>query len=173
MNKTLLSLTFASLFMVGAAQASDHSAVVDINGSLTGDHSECTVQTDLSSVDLSGEIVDLPQQGVFINDIATKLNYTVESTGESCYGRVALQFHGVADPTGTVLANTDTGETAAKGVGIELFDSARNLNTPLNINSQIIPHFPDSLYLQLVKLDGQTPVVGTVNGALTIDIVRL
>ncbi|MNY44283.1 hypothetical protein D3C86_1792970 [compost metagenome] len=71
------------------------------------------------------------------------------------------------------MANTDTGETAAKGVGIELFDSARNLNAPLNINSQIIPNIPDSLYLQMVKLDGQTPVVGTVNGALTIDIVRL
>ncbi|MBL5900521.1 type 1 fimbrial protein [Lelliottia amnigena] len=170
MNKTLLSLAFASLFMVGAAQAADHSAVVDINGSLTGDHSECTVQTDLSSVDLSGEIADIPQQGVFINDIATKLNYTVESTGESCYNRVAMQFHGVTDATGKVLANTDTGETAAKGVGIGLYDMYQD---PLDINSQITAHTQGSLYLQMVKLDGQTPVVGTVNGALTIDIVRL
>lgn len=170
MNKTLLSLAFASLFMVGAAQAADHSAVVDISGSLTGDHSECTVQTDLSSVDLSGEIADIPQQGVFINDIATKLNYTVESTGESCYNRVAMQFHGVTDATGKVLANTDTGETAAKGVGIGLYDMYQD---PLDINSQITAHTQGSLYLQMVKLDGQTPVVGTVNGALTIDIVRL
>jgi len=172
MNKTLLSLTFASLFMVGAAQAADHSAVVDISGSLTGDHSECTVQTDLSSVDLSGEIVDLAPQGVFINDRAKKLNYTVESTGEVCYNRVALQFHGVTDASGKVLANTDTGETAAKGVGIGLYDMYQD---PLDINSQIIPHFDTegSLYLQLVKLDGQTPVVVTVNGALTIDIDRL
>jgi len=170
MNKTLLSLTFASLFMVGAAQAADHSAVVDISGSLTGDHSECTVQTDLSSVDLSGEITDIPQQGVFVNNIAKKLNYTVESTGEACYNRVALQFHGVTDATGKVLANTDTGETAAKGVGIGLYDMYQD---PLDINSQITAHTEGSLYLQLVKLDGHTPVEGNVNGALTIDIVRL
>lgn len=170
MNKTLLSLTFASLFMVGAAQATDHSAVVDINGSLTGDHSECTVQTDLSSVDLSGEIADLPEQNTYANDKATTLNYSVESTGESCYNRVALQFHGVADATGTVLANTEAGESAAKGVGIGLFTSN---NDPLKLNDQFIPHTQGSFLLQLVKLNGQTPVEGFVYSALTIDVVRL
>lgn len=167
MKKTLLSLTFASVFMAGIAQAEDHSAVVDISGALTGDNSECTVTTDLSSLDLSAEIVDLPEQGASSNDRAATLNYSVEP---GCYNRIAFEFHGVTDETGTVLANTEPTESAAKGVGIGLFDSSRN---SVDINQRFTPHHDDKFFVELVKLKGQSPVEGSVYGALTIDIVRL
>ena len=174
MKKTLLGLTFASLFMAGAVQAEDHSATIDISGNVTADQMECTVYTDSSTVNLSGKIADLPSQGGNATNDAALINYSVGSndSAQSCYGKVALQFHGIPDQAdGTVLENSDTSATAAKGVGIGIYDS--NLN-PLFVNVKTLePQANGQIYLQMVKLNGQTPVEGSVHGSLTIDIVRL
>ena len=86
---------------------------------------------------------------------------------------MALQLHGQADDAdGTTLANTDSSDVAAKGVGIGIFD--KDL-APLDINNNQIsaPASSSSIFLQMVKLNNQTPVEGTVHGSLTIDVVRL
>lgn len=91
----------------------------------------------------------------------------------NCSDKVALQLHGQADDAdGTTLANTDASATAAKGVGIGVFDN--NL-LPLDINTSQIPAPAHSsvIFLQMVKLNNQTPVEGTVHGSLTIDVVSL
>lgn len=177
MKKTLLAFTLASMFMANAVQAEDHSATVNISGSVTGDiNVECSVYVATPSVTLSAKIDNLPTQGQSATT-PVPLDYTISEganpTSAGCFGKVALQFHGVVDDAdGTALANTDTGAGAAQGVGIGLFDKYRN---PLSINDNTVnpDQAVDVVYLQMVKLNGQTPVEGTVHGSMTIDIVRL
>ncbi|MNV97266.1 hypothetical protein D3C71_1923670 [compost metagenome] len=85
-------------------------------------------------------------------------------------------LHGIPDDAdGTTLANSDNSAASAKGVGIGLFDEKL---APLNINNQIIVNRTNGkakgqFNIQLVKLNGETPVEGLVHGSLTIDVVRL
>ncbi|MNE34751.1 hypothetical protein D3C80_1284860 [compost metagenome] len=174
MKKTLMALTLASLFMAGVAQAENDSATVNISGSVTPDQNECAVTTLRSTVELNNsKIADLPTQGQDATAGAA-IDYTIESGGAgSCIGSIALVLHGEADNAdGTTLANTDPNASAAKGVGLGLFDSSYK---PLDINNnQVTPKAKTGvLYMQAVKLNGQTPVEGTLFGSLTIDIVRL
>lgn len=176
MKKTLLAFTLATIFMASVAQAEDHSATVEISGSVISDtESECNVYVATPSVTLSGKIENLPTQGQSATT-PVPLNYSVTggdlNTGR-CSDKVAFQFHGVVDDAdGTTLANTDTGTSAAQGVGIGLFDKYSN---PININDNtVLPdQAVDVVYLQMVKLNGKTPVEGTVHGSMTVDIVRL
>lgn len=171
MKKTLIAFTFASLFIAGIAQAMDHSATVEISGSLNRDTTECTVYAD-SSLILNGKIEELIDQGQPATAF-TNLNYSIGDNGGQCIGKIALQLHGVADDAdGTALANSETGETAAKGVAVGLFNTDLS---PMKINDNKIT--PTSnvgvIKMQLVKLNGQTPVEGAVHASLTLDIVRL
>ena len=173
MKKTFMALTLASLFMAGAVQAEDHSATVTVHGSIVGDHTECTVLTSQSTVTLSGKLADLPIQGENATAPAL-LGYSISgSEGGSCIGKVALVLNGVADDAdGTTLANSDTSAGAAKGIGIGLFDASY---APITINSNQINTDTGNgqIVLQAVRLNGQTPVEGTVNGSLTLNIIRL
>ncbi|EBW6088574.1 type 1 fimbrial protein, partial [Salmonella enterica subsp. enterica serovar Enteritidis] len=72
---------------------------------------------------------------------------------------------------GTALANSDVTAGAATGVGIGIFDEA---NAPVKINSDtLLASQADKFKLQMVKLDGQTPVAGSVLGSLTVQIERM
>lgn len=172
MKKTLIAFTLASLFIAGAVQAEDHSATVDITGSVTGSHSECTVYTD-STVTLSGNLDTLLDQGEKANS-PTMLNYSIGSNGDtSCLNKIALKLEASTyDAEGTVLINDNSGTTAAKGIGIGVYDSELN---PLNINEDTITtetnigHFN----LQLVKLKGIEAVEGSVHSSLTLNIVHI
>ena len=171
MKKTFLAFTVASIFMSAAVQAADHSATVDINGTLTSNKTECNVIASASSLTLQGRIESLPTQGGNANNNASGIILAMNDS--SCNGKVALQLHGQADDAdGTTLANTDASDAAAKGVGIGLFN---NDLAPLEINNSQITLSTNSsaLFLQMVKLNNQTPVEGTVHGSLTIDVVRL
>ncbi|WP_449545963.1 fimbrial protein [Lelliottia amnigena] len=177
MKKTLLAFTLASMFMASAVQAVDHSATVNISGTVIGNaDSECSVHVATPSVTLSGQIDHLPTQGQ-VATTPVPLDYSISegasSTTGGCLGKVELQFHGVVDDAdGTVLANSDTGAGSAQGVGVGLFDKYQN---PININDNTVQpdQAIDVVYLQMVKLNGKTPVEGTVHASMTIDIVRL
>lgn len=174
MKKTLMSLAFASLFTVGAVQAEDHAATVNISGSVTeSPMSECTVTTAQSSITLTTMIDNLPAQGADYNGSGSTIGYGVSSNdGSSCQNKVALQLRGVADDAdGTTLANSDFSASGAKGVGIAFYDSALNA---LEINNNTIPFTNSNLInVQMVKLTGQTPVAGSIRGSLILDIIRL
>lgn len=172
MKKKLLALALTSLFIVGAVQAEDHSATVSISGTVTPDNIACNVTTDTSSLALTGQISSLPNQGDRSTN-ATELTWSLSDA--SCWGKVELQLKGQADDAdGTSLANTDSGEGAAKGIGIGLFNTDK---TPIQVNNnQISPigGVTGKIALQLVRLNSQTPpTAGTVHGSLTIDVVRL
>ncbi|ABP58769.1 fimbrial protein [Enterobacter sp. 638] len=173
MKKTFMALTLASLFMAGAAQAQDHSATVTVHGSIVGDHTECTVTTSQSTVTLSGQLADLPIQGQNATTPAV-LDYGISgSEGGSCVGKVAIVLNGVADDAdGTTLINSNPTAGAAKGIGIGLFDANYK---PITINSNQLKVDSEigQIYLQAVRLNGQVPVEGTVDGSLTLNIIRL
>ncbi|MND81480.1 hypothetical protein D3C80_732790 [compost metagenome] len=76
------------------------------------------------------------------------------------------------DAEGTTLANSDTSAGAAKGIGIGLFDASY---APITINSNQINTNTGNgqILLQAVRLNTQVPVEGTLNGSLTLNIIRL
>ena len=175
MKKTFIAFTFSSLFMACAAQATDHPAGVEIDGMIAKGNSGCTVTVGSPYLTVDGDIDELPAQGASATN-PTSLSYWVNpTTGNAnyCFGTVALQLHGVVDTAdGTTLANTLTGEGAAQGVGIALYDKG---NLPLAVNNTQLEAKSGggTIGLQMVKLNGQTPVEGELKTVLTIDIVRL
>jgi len=180
MKKTLLAFTLSSLFIAGAVQAEDHSETIDISGSVSGANDDCFISFTTSNTvtnnsadtiiaNLHSKISGLPTQGQNATD-PNWIDYRVNG----CDSPVAVVLHGTPDDAdGTTLANSDNSEASAKGVGIGLFDEKF---APLNINSSHLALNSKGygqFNLQLVKLNGQTPVEGVVHGSLTIDIVQL
>lgn len=180
MKKTLIAFTLASLFIAGAVQAEDHSATIVISGSVSGANDDCFISFTTSNTvtnnsadtiiaNLHSKISGLPTQGQNATD-PNWIDYRVNG----CDSPVAVVLHGTPDDAdGTTLANSDNSEASAKGVGIGLFDEKF---APLNINSSHLALNSKGygqFNLQLVKLNGQTPVEGVVHGSLTIDIVQL
>lgn len=176
MKKTIIGLALAGLFTVSAAQATDHSATLDISGTVTADTLECTVYTQ-ASVTLTGKADEMINPGMNATS-PTNVPFTIGSNDPSnpnaCVGKIAIQLHGTADSAyDDVLANDDVSEMGAKGVAIGVYDGINN--TPLPINgSQLTPGTPSGSFgLQLVALNGQTVTAGNVHSAITLDIVRL
>lgn len=184
MNKSFLGLAISTLFMVGAAQAevnpNDVSATLNVTGSVTRQFS-CTVNLGASSVNLTGDVSTMSQQGdagssnIEIADIT--LSGDQECSTMAGEGKIAYKFLGTADAAdGTSLANNDLSAGAASGVGIALYQ-VNDGNSVLKINqdtmlaaaSPAITH----LGLGLVKLNGQELKAGSVQGALTVQIERL
>ncbi|EOC0417620.1 type 1 fimbrial protein [Cronobacter malonaticus] len=183
MKKTVLGLTVSALFMFSAAHAStnpnDVSATLSVTGTVVEDITQvCTVTLDKSSVALANDVGDLINQ----NDRATangseRVNLQItggdECQNEVAAGHMAYKFTGMTDNAdGTVLANTDTSATAAKGVGVGIYDYVGNV---LKVNQDTLPATTagNAITLQMVKLTGQEAVAGNVLGSVTIEIERL
>lgn len=177
MKNLFFAFTLSSVFLAGAVQAQDHPATIDIRGSVNGVNNDCFVsftKNDASTAiaTVNSKISDLPSQG----QNSTNPNW-IDFMVKGCESQVAVELHGTADDAdGTTLANTDNSESSAKGVGIGLFDEKL---APLNINSnQIVLNTTNGkakgqFNIQLVKLNGKTPVEGVVHGSLTVDIIHL
>ncbi|WP_312983293.1 fimbrial protein [Atlantibacter sp.] len=176
MKKTLLGLALSGLFSIGAAQANDHSATLDISGTVTADVVECTIYTQ-ASVSLTGKVGEMIAPGLTAtNPINVPFSIGSSNTegNNTCAGKVAIQLHGTADSTyNDVLANTDISEAGAKGVAIGIYDGTTNSPLPVNV-AEIIPSTAGGSFgLQLVALGGETVVAGNVHSSLTLDVVRL
>lgn len=181
MNKHILGLAISALFVVATVQAEDIDtpATIEISGNVTGTpdtSASCTVNISKSLVNLSVDVTNLRDQGVKTTpDEGVMLSVTGDQGCNNLLmdSRIAYKFVGTADEaTGKVLANTDTSEGAAQGVGVGVYDQEGNV---VNVNAD---YFRANLYntvvgLGLVKLSGQTPTQGTVKSALTVEILRL
>ncbi|UYU31792.1 fimbrial protein [Siccibacter colletis] len=173
MKKAFIAIMLSSLFAANAANADDIPASIQISGTVQDTNNDCYIYVD-SSASLTGQTDQLIAQGA---DATTpiRLPISVGNVGGFCPApqKLSIQVHGVADDAdGTVIANSITDATGAKGVGIGVYDDN---NAPLNINGGIIPLDTaiTAINLQLVKLNGQTPTRGAVHGVLTLDLVRL
>ncbi|MBL7637102.1 MULTISPECIES: fimbrial protein [Atlantibacter] len=178
MKKSILGLAVSALFVVGAAQATtnDVSATLSVTGTVTNADTGCTVLLNNTAVDVTGDITTMPTQGA--PAIPAKFVSMNIIGGAVCddmlaNNKIAYKFVGTADNAdGTVLANANTGEGAATGVGIGLYNEKGDV---INLNSGTLAakDTPTKLGLGLVKLTGQQAVTGTVQGSLTIQVERL
>ncbi|EPC7207571.1 fimbrial protein [Cronobacter dublinensis] len=173
----LLGLTLLS---AACLAAEDQPATLSIAGSVH--------QTESCSVSLSRTTADLGSQKMeLLPSVATSPVNTTSSvlvvasvTGAGCkdytnsdnyYAHTALRFTGVADSTeSTVLANTLTDDTAAKGIAVGLYTSEGvrfniNENTPLNDG-----RFP--FFIGMVKVN-DNPSAGKVQSSLTVSVEHL
>lgn len=177
-KRSLSGLTISVLLAATPALAStpiDHSAVVDISGTLSSTQLTCIVTPSESSVSL----LELPDTLIKQGDSATTpvtVHLKVDG-GDKCTslvdtGKIAFRFSGTADSAdGTALANSLTDSTAAKGVAIGIFDGD---NKPVEVNSGLLPAKTDTTFgLQMVQLTGQEAVGGNINTSVTVEIERL
>ncbi|EPN9528785.1 fimbrial protein [Cronobacter malonaticus] len=182
MKLSLSGLMISTLFMATIAQAeinpADVSATLTITGTATADaEALCTLATGVSSVYLRGDVSNLINQGDNANNMYfvplhiegnTQCNALIEQ------GRLSYRFLGTADNgQGNALANASSGENAAAGVAIGLFD---NKGKPVSLNSTgftATQNAGQGIGFQVVKLKDQTATAGKIHGVLTINIERL
>ena len=180
MKKTVLGMAVSALFMVGAAHAevnpNDVSATLSVTGTVTANESVCSVDLSDTTVALSEDISTMVEAGQTPSKFK---NVVINTKGDkNCQsminqGKLAYKFLGTADEVdGSTLANSASAETAAKGVGIGLYNMD---GTSLKLNEDTVPATSTgyNLLLSLVKLTGQEASAGDVQGALTVQIERL
>jgi len=180
MKKTMLAFAVSALMVAGAAQAAtdanDQSATLSVTGSVTKEFS-CAVNLSQTTVSINADLEDLKAQG--IQHVPTNSVELTVSGGTDCndmvsQGKIAYTFHGTADNAdGNVVANSLTDSTAARGVGIGLFDLHGN---SIALNNGILSANaggPTQLGLDVVSLMNQAPTAGAVQGQVTIQIERL
>lgn len=172
MQKLFPCLAMAGLFMAGAANAA--STELSITGMAIQDIL-CQVTLSESTVSLLDKAETLIKQGEHAT-APTLIHASIEGV-EECgtlmnEGKMAFKFQGTADNAdGTVLANVLTDSSAAKGVGIGIFDET---NAPVAVNTGLVAAKLDTVFgLQMVQLSGQTPVEGNINSIVTVEIERL
>lgn len=183
MKKSILGLVVSSMFVMGAAHAevnpNDVSATLTVNGTVTpAPEAICHVELTKSYVSLNSEIDTLASQGANINTPQEVIGVQLAGNGTQCTamsmeGKIAYKLNGTADGAeGSVLANSLTGQSAAQGVGIGLYNTAGDV---VNVNNSIMADSSGVtlLGLNLVKLNGQEAVAGGVQGTLTIQVERL
>lgn len=189
MKKIISVMTIAAAcFSAGAyaeTPAQDVSATVAISGVLVGPQNHaCQIVLNKNVINLTGSTKSLIEQGqnATAPQEVTFSVYSVNQTYQSLCdkdiydGKIAVRFTGVYDNAdGTAFANSATGDSAAAGIGIGLFNHDKTpldasevykLGTGANTATKIIG-------LQLIKLKGETATAGTVAGNITFQIERL
>lgn len=175
MKKTLIGFAVSALFAMGSAHAAgtDTSATLNITGTVTAATVSCAVNLPISTVSLQEDMTNLINQG---NTATHGEEVMVQVQGTGCSdlvanNHIAYKFVGTQDTAaGTALANSDTTPGAATGVGIGIFSKQ---GAVININDTQLAGTEGSFKLQMVKLNGQQAVAGTISGALTIQIERI
>ncbi|EBD4391472.1 hypothetical protein CU788_19760 [Salmonella enterica] len=186
MKKIVYALTSLALVVTGntcAASPQDQSLTLNITGQITG-KSQPTAAACAVVPDNSGDVllytadestmINQGESGTNMNKIGLHV-YGVQNISDCSdiiqEGRIALKFIGQQDNAeGSVLANTGT----ATGVGIGLYDY--NSRSPIAINTGTLAIDKNTttwLGLQSVKLSGQEAKMGSMKGALTVEIERL
>lgn len=181
MKKISMLVGMAIFMSAGFTNAADTSATLNVSGTVTGysPAANCGVVPSLSSIVISG--TKIADQGAAPGEMShVTLTVTNPNDVKGCAedidnGHIALKLKGQADNgQGTSLANTET-VNAASGVAIGLYQY--DTKQIIAVNDGILDLNKDTssaeLGLQMVKLAGQTVTNGDVNGALTVEIIRL
>ncbi|EOU9549520.1 fimbrial protein [Cronobacter dublinensis] len=173
----LLGLTLLSAACVAAE---DKTATLSVSGSVH-QSSGCAVSLSRTSVDLGNQKIELlPAVATSPTNTTSSVMVVASLTGAGCtdytntdnyYAHTALQFNGVADSTeSTVLANTLSDDTAAKGVGVGLYtiDGTRfNINENIPLSDGRFPFF-----IGMVKINDNASA-GKVQSSLTVSVEHL
>ncbi|WP_448885005.1 fimbrial protein [Citrobacter telavivensis] len=177
MKNKLSSLVISGFFLTCSgmvhAENVDTASTLTINGTVKDDYSTCAVNMSESSV----SIIETPDALIKQGDNATNPKVIHLSVDGKCSelvteGKIAYKILGVADNAdGTALANSLTDETAAKGVGIGIFNSD---NKVVSVNTGLLIANEDTTFgLQLVQLNHQEAVAGNIYATASVQIERL
>ncbi|EKM0362431.1 fimbrial protein [Cronobacter turicensis] len=182
MKKSILGLAVSALFVVGAAHAdanpNDIPATLNVTGTVVADIADaCTVTTDKPSVALTSDLNMLINQGddaTAVTPVQLSVTGGADCANKLQAGTIEYKFTGATDAAdGTVLANTDTSGTGAKGVGVGIYD-ANNKLVKVNSSDRLAANTgTTTIGLQMVKLTGATAEAGNVTSSVTIEIERL
>lgn len=179
MKKNILGLVISGFFLVNAgvalAESIDTPATLSIDGYVRSNEVSCMISMDKSSVSL----IDKPESLIKQGDNATspeEIHLSVVGD-DRCNtliseGKIAYKVLGVADNAdGTALANSITDESAAKGVGVGIFDADKK---PVSINTGLLSAHEDTVFgLQMVQLTNQQAVAGNLYATASVQIERL
>lgn len=181
MNKSILGLAITTFLSVGAAQAtvmsSDTGATLSISGIVIPPPTGCVVTSSVSSTALNADVSGLKGQ----NEIQSPQDMSfidLQLTGPTCAtevaaGRIGYTFKGATDKAfGVSLANEATGDGAATGVGVGLFNSLGEVLAP-NVSTLLATPGVTSFGINLVRLNNQEPTPGKIQSFTTIQIERL
>ncbi|XHA18560.1 fimbrial protein [Citrobacter farmeri] len=177
MKNKLSSLVISGIFLTctGMAHAAnaDTASTLTISGTVKDDYATCAVNMSESSV----SIIETPDALIKQGDKATNPKVIHLSVDGKCSelvteGKIAYKILGVADNAdGTALANSLTDETAAKGLGIGIFNSD---NKVVSVNTGLLIANEDTTFgLQLVQLNHQEAVAGNIYATASVQIERL
>lgn len=183
MKKSILGVTLSALFAVCAAHAEPADTVmsstdITVDGAISAGDGSCSIAMSKNAVNLIADKTHMiPQDQYKANYFGDTLSVSM-SGDDICNqriqeGKIAVRFTGPADDVeGTVFANTATGENAAKGVGVGVFYQTGGRMT---INQGAIPVTMKPLVvgMQVVNLNGEDVVEGSVQAAITVEVVRL
>ncbi|EOL8936644.1 fimbrial protein [Cronobacter dublinensis] len=173
----LLGLTLVSAACVAAE---DKTATLSVTGSVH-QSSGCAVSLSRTTADLGNQKIErLPAVATSPINTTSSVLVIASLTGAGCtdytntdnyYAHTALQFNGVADSTeSTVLANTLSDDTAAKGIAVGLYSSEGvrfNINENIPLNDGRFPFF-----IGMVKVN-DNPSAGKVQSSLTVSVEHL
>ncbi|WP_105638701.1 fimbrial protein [Cronobacter dublinensis] len=182
MQKTALGLILAAFFSAGVVHAEIKpadviSAPLNITGMLRTSSTGCTVVLSKETVALTHDVSQMSGQSdvEVIPDAAVGIRITGDN---ECYQRLAqnqlaYKFYGTPDSAeGNVLANTDTSEGAAQGVGVRLSDESNRL-IAISTGTLQASSSESFLRMSLVKLSGQQATAGSVKSTLTVQVEQL
>lgn len=179
MKKNIVCLMVSGLFLASTglafADSTDTPATLSISGAVKDAGFSCAVNMSESSVSIIENPDSLIKQGD--NATSPKAIHLSVAGEERCAtlvseGKIAYKVLGTADNAdGTALANDLTDETAAKGVGIGIFDAN---NKPVSVNIGRLSATEDTVFgLQMVQLTNQQAVAGNINATASVQIERL
>lgn len=178
----LVAVSFSTATFADATPQ-DVSATLAISGTLTTSKSDyCQILLNKSVIDLNataGGLIEQGQNGTSTEEMSfsvSSINQISQCDKQIYDGKIAVRFTGTYDNAdGTAFANTATGDNAAAGVGIGLFNHDK---TPLDVSEIYkLPAGSNTatgvIGLQLIKLKGETVKTGSVTGNITFQIERL
>lgn len=177
----LLALLATGLLQT-TAYATDIPAAIAITGSVTqGASYSCSLYLNKSSVallDNTATMISQNENGTGGANVLISIggnSHTSQCKTLADQGKLAYRFIGTTDNAdGTVLANSDNSTGSAKGVGVGVFNGDDNFSL-LKINQDFLPanSWGNTIFLQMVKLNGQQVTAGSVESSLTIQFERL
>lgn len=169
------AVLFTGLAHAGTDQKDTSAALTVTGGAYDSANTNCAVELHPTTISIESTLEDLLPQGT---KLLPSYIVNVSVSGDSnCYraflaGKMLYRFVGVGDEkTGEVLANADTSEGAAAGVGIGIYSI---FGDPIALNTGTMSTQSDKFGLRAVSLDREIPVKsGNISSTLTVQLEHL
>ncbi|EGT5711007.1 hypothetical protein AGJ35_07905 [Cronobacter dublinensis subsp. dublinensis] len=174
-------------FIAGAATANDTPVNLNIHGQLVNVPQDiCHIELSKDSMAFTNAANTLPKQGEYNSWYVTPLLISVKSKNiynfdNTCgvliaNGHLGIKVIGIpGDAENDTLANTMAGDSAAQGVGINLFtdpDTTQKINSFIDMSKAGFSGHT-LISVGMVRLNGKTVTPGDIQSSVTFELVTL